>query len=175
MFYSHASSVRAPITIDERDRKDYFSPSRTLFRDYCDCVIDRYGLRQNLVKQETVYDVDFGSVPNLDPDHDLFTIRTDHGLHYARTVVLAIGAGNSPTVPRPFVNHVGNACHAMQIRVFPDPSTKTKMKLGRRTNVVVIGGGLTSAQVADMAVRHGVSKVWHIMRGPLKGDENHCL
>lgn len=35
---------------------------------------------------------------------------------------------------------------------------------------MVIGGGLTSAQITDMAVRHDVTKVWHVMRGSCKGE-----
>lgn len=163
------SRTKAPVTIDERDRKDYFTPSRSLFRDYCDCVIDRYRLRNGLVKQEVVKDIDYGPVLGSTSE-DLFSVRTDKGVQFAKTVVLAVGAGNAPSVPKPFRHGIAaGACHAMRIRDFPDPSVKAKMEIGRTTNVVVIGGGLTSAQVADMAIRHGVTKVWHLMRGPLKG------
>ena len=64
----------------------------------------------------------------------------------------------------------------MKIRQLPDPSVVAKMKAGARTNILVIGGGLTSAQVADMAIRRGVTKVWHLIRGPLKGKRyNSCM
>ena len=36
---------------------------------------------------------------------------------------------------------------------------------------MVIGGGLTSAQIGGLAIRRGVTKVWHIMRGPLRYAE----
>lgn len=39
----------------------------------------------------------------------------------------------------------------------------------RETNVVVVGGGLSSAQIVDMAVRKGVTKVWFLMRSEFKG------
>jgi len=164
--------AKAQVTIDERDRKDYFTPSRSLFKDYCECIVDRYGLRRGLVKQETARDIDFG-ITRMSKDDELFTVRTDRGVHFARTVVLAVGAGNAPAIPRPFASSITRgACHAMQIRQFPDPSVTAKIKAGKQTNVLVIGGGLTSAQVADMAVRRGVTKVWHLMRGPLKGIES---
>lgn len=38
----------------------------------------------------------------------------------------------------------------------------------QRTNLLVVGGGLTSAQIADAALKRGVTKVYQIMRGPLK-------
>jgi hypothetical protein len=33
----------------------------------------------------------------------------------------------------------------------------------RFTNVMVVGGGLISAKIGDLAIRRGVTKVWHIM------------
>ncbi len=45
-----------------------------------------------------------------------------------------------------------------------------KIKERKQTNVLVLGGGLTSAQLGDLALKHGVTKVWHIMRGELKGE-----
>ncbi|KAF1344636.1 hypothetical protein BDV97DRAFT_58611 [Delphinella strobiligena] len=161
--------TKAPVTIDERDRKDYFTPSRSLFKDYCECVIDRYGLRKIFVRQESVRDIDFGIVPRISETDELFTVRTSRRLHFARTVVLAVGAGNAPAIPKSFTPEMNTgACHAMQIRHFPDPSVKAKIRAGKTTNVMVIGGGLTSAQVTDMAIRHAVTKVWHIMRGACK-------
>jgi len=98
---------------------------------------------------------------------------TSRGIHYSRTVVLAIGAGGVPRLPASMssepVARMEGACHAFAIETFPDPSTKKKIEAGRATNVLVVGGGLTSAQLSDMAIRHGVTKVWHIMRGPMKG------
>lgn len=57
----------------------------------------------------------------------------------------------------------------MQIpqRGFPDPLVQHRIQTGRKTNVLVIGGGLTSAQLSDKAIRNGVSRVFHFMRGPL--------
>lgn len=163
-------SAKAPVTIDERDRKDYFTPSCALFKDYCQCIVDRYGLRRGLVKQEAVRDIDYGVVARISEDSSLFTIRTDRSLHFARTVVLAVGAGNAPTIPKPFSPKLtAGACHAMRIQEFPARVVMDKIRARAETSVLVIGGGLTSAQVADMAIRHGVTKVWHIMRGSLKG------
>ncbi|EHK98160.1 hypothetical protein M7I_6068 [Glarea lozoyensis 74030] len=43
-----------------------------------------------------------------------------------------------------------------------------KIKIGRNTSVAVIGGGLTSAQVTCAAINSKISKVYHLMRGPMK-------
>ena len=145
-----------------------------MFKDYCDCIIDRYGLRKGIIKQEVVQDISYGTTTVSEYDH-YFTIRTNTGVHFARTVVMAVGAGNAPSIPQPFPSNIAEgACHAMQMKQFPDPCVTAKMNAGKKTNVVVCGGGLTSAQVADMAIRHGVTKVWHIMRGPLKGVSITC-
>ncbi|KAG9563906.1 FAD binding domain-containing protein, partial [Aureobasidium melanogenum] len=65
--------ARPAVTIDERDRKDYFTPSCSLFHDYCECVIDRYGLRNNLIQQERVEDINFGFVSGISETKQIFT------------------------------------------------------------------------------------------------------
>jgi hypothetical protein len=56
----------------------------------------------------------------------------------------------------------------MQIKTFPDPIVQKRIAAGQATNVLIVGGGLTSAQLSDLAVRRGVTKVWHMMRGPCR-------
>jgi hypothetical protein len=162
------SSVRPPVTIDERDRKDYFTPSCSLFRDYCECVIDRYGLRRDLIQQERVEDIDFGSVPGVSETEQVFTVRSDQGIHHARSLVLAVGPGNAPSIPAGLGETGQGCCHAMQIREFPDPSVADKLRQNKDVNIVVVGGGLTSAQLTVMASKHGARKVFHLVRGRLR-------
>jgi cation diffusion facilitator CzcD-associated flavoprotein CzcO len=57
----------------------------------------------------------------------------------------------------------------MEIKTFPSPNVQDKIQRRQETNVVVVGGGLSSAQIVDMAVRKGVTKVWFIMRSGMKG------
>lgn len=163
-------SARPPVTVDERDRKDYFAPPSDLFRNYCSWVAERYGLLdKSLIKQAFVQDIDYDIVTLVDETRELFTIKTDADTHYARSVVLAVGAGNKPSIPAPFsVSGCECACHVFQSMAdtLPLPAMK------HRTNVLVIGGGLTSAQVVDKALRSGVHNVWHLMRGPMKGKKH---
>lgn len=161
-------SARPPVTIDERDRKDYFTPSCSLFRDYCECVIDRYGLRRDLIQQERVEDIDFSVVPGISEIEQVFTIRSNKGTHFARSVVLAVGPGNAPSIPAGFGKAGQACCHAMQIREFPDPSVTAKLRQKKDVNIVVVGGGLTSAQLTVMASKHGATKVFHLVRGRLR-------
>lgn len=55
----------------------------------------------------------------------------------------------------------------MQIRQFPDPLVVSKMQQGKAINIVVVGGGLTSAQLTVLAVKHG-ARVFHLARSRLK-------
>ncbi|KAJ5918808.1 hypothetical protein N7454_009952 [Penicillium verhagenii] len=155
------------VEIDERDRKDYFSPSTDLFTDYCESIIDRYGLNHpdQVQKQEVVdmtYDYlpDRGDVPVS--NDKIFTLTTTSGLKfYSRAVVLAIGAGGAgiskifPWKPDSPEEGSDACCHSMEIKSFPSVNVRTKIQRRQETNVVVIGGGLSSAQIVDMAVRKG--------------------
>lgn len=173
----------APATVDERDRKDYFTPSSELFGDFVEGVVQRYGLgEEGVVREERVERVDYGFSKERTGEEEserVFTVRTGEGVrHFARTVVVAVGAGNAPCIPPPFGDVVGvgrkheAACHALAMRGdcgLPEV-LKRKVTAGKRTNVLVIGGGLTSAQIGDLVIRQGVSKVWHLTRGSLKGE-----
>lgn len=159
--------ARPSVTIDQRDRKDYFTPSRSLFQDYCRCLVDRYGLRKDLIQQEKVQDIDFGFVPGVSETEQIFTTRSDKGVHYARSVVLAVGPGNAPAIPAGLGTADQACCHAMQIEMFPDPLVKAKLREKKDVNIVVVGGGLTSAQLTMMAIKHG-AKVFHLVRGRLR-------
>lgn len=156
------------MAINLRERNDYFTPSQGIFHDHCRQIVQRYKL-EGLVHQEAVLDIDFGTVRELGQD-DLFTVKTNKTTRYAKTVVMAVGAANVPRLPPlpSLPEKVEGACHSMQIREFPDPSLKAKMAAKQPTNVFVVGGGLTSAQLSDLAVRRGVTRVWHMMRGPCR-------
>jgi hypothetical protein len=170
--------------IDERDRKDYYNPSARLFEDHCDRVVERYGL-DDVVVQAKVEDVSYGYVDGISETSKVFTVRTSKGISYARTVVVAVGdtgpnisyeickmAPTTPT-PIPIPGSSGGDCpcfchsSALQPNFIP-PHVKSKIDRGRETNIMVVGGGLTSAQVTDLAVRAGFSKIWHVMRSGLK-------
>ncbi|KAL4979247.1 hypothetical protein BDW66DRAFT_110697 [Aspergillus desertorum] len=159
--------------IDERDRKDYFSPGTGLFKDFCESVVSRYGLdRKGLVEKGEVSNITYGYVEDADPVKKVFTVTTkDERVFYARTVVLAVGPGQKKIIPFELSEQEkGGTCHSSELRpgLFPSPHVKRKIQAQKETNLVVVGGGLSSAQLVDMAIRKGVSKVWFLIRSDFK-------
>jgi lysine/ornithine N-monooxygenase len=167
--------LRGPgeVEIDERDRKDYFSPSTELFADYCSSIVTRYGLSKSAnILQSDVHDIQFGIIPgSRDVTTQLFTVSSYKGTFLSRAVVLAIGPGHTKMLPWELsAEEQMGACHSSEIEstTFPSVHVRKKITQGQDTNVVVVGGGLSSAQIVDMAIRKGVTRVWYIMRGDLK-------
>lgn len=161
--------------IDQRDRQDYCIPSRELFLDHCQSIINRYRIdEKKLILHDVVWDIKYAEAneliedlpSNLDSAEKIFQVTTRNGEQYARAVVVAIGP--SMSLSNMVLWPPNAACHSSQIREFPSPQVKEKIKVNQPTNILIVGGGLTSAQLALLAIKKGVSKVWLIMRGGLK-------
>ena len=173
--HSVGSSEKAILEIDERDRKYYFTPSAEIFHDYCQDVVQRYSLN-NLVEQTAVSSIDFGYLDEFgehgDPDIKVFKVTTTNDtVNFAKVVALAIGAGGQPAMPRPLsAAEREGACHSSQLpkQMLLTKSLKQKILARVPTAVVIIGGGLTSAQIANQCIENGVGRVLLVMRGPLK-------
>lgn len=174
---SCSQDLQSRIEINERDRNDYFTPSQKMFQEHCSSIKDRYHLDNGLLFNESVVDVSYGVVRGISIDDEkLFTVTTNKRTRYARTVVMAVGPANAPKIPsipgmpepatRPVPGGQLQSCHSAHIKTFPDPIVRARIDAKQRTNVLVVGGGLTSAQLTDLAIRRGVTKVWHLMRGP---------
>ncbi|KAL8861871.1 MAG: hypothetical protein Q9178_001740 [Gyalolechia marmorata] len=171
------TATKVALEIDERDRKDYFTPSADIFHDYCREVVQRYSL-ENLVEQSQVVSIDFGSYDEFLPHHGgdrearLFKVTNTGGnTKYAKVVVLAIGAGGKPAMPRQLsAAEREGACHSTQLpkQGFLAGRIKEKMLARVPTAVVIVGGGLTAAQIANQCVEKGVSRVFMVMRSALK-------
>lgn len=133
-----------------------------------------------MVHKEAVTDIRYGLIEHDASGQDLFTVVTDKTVRLARAVILAVGPANAPVLPKiPSLSYPGQfapsatmpqTCHSMQIpqHQFPDAVVRQRMQAGQRTNILVVGGGLTSAQLSDLAIRRGVTRVWHIMRSPIR-------
>ncbi|KAI1329765.1 FAD binding domain-containing protein [Xylariaceae sp. FL0255] len=161
---------RAEPTVDERDRQDYFVPSTPLFFDQCTHIADRYKLLDNsMVSHEKVEDIQYDYVKEYSNEQKIFMIKTNKTVHYSRTAVLAIG-GNPAKIPHTLTpEETEGATHVMYLKNGDLPSLHTRHKMASsETHIVVVGGGLTSAQIADVLIRKGVTHVYLIMRGPLK-------
>jgi hypothetical protein len=171
--------------VDERDRKDYFAPSTKLFRSHCQEVARRYGLSDGMIRQENVIDIEYDETRSFcdteieDATEDLqssnqniFRVSTEETTYFARVVILAVGAGNTPSIPAvlglPSADPHEGFSHAMRLQRIPPPIVEAKIQAGVPTEMLVVGGGLTSVQIADLALKRGVSKVHLLMRGPVK-------
>lgn len=167
--------MKSAVEVDERDRKDYFTPSSSCFEDFCDACIGKYRLGNGLVQQGTVQAIEYMTNPG--DERPLFHVRTNTAQYLARTVVLALGPGE-PIIPSPFVPAQLPACAThVTDATLPKLLSKellSKIRSGQPTNVLIIGGGLTSAQAVDLCIRRGVSKVYLLMRGHLKGKTCSC-
>ncbi|PWY92482.1 hypothetical protein BO70DRAFT_384017 [Aspergillus heteromorphus CBS 117.55] len=156
---SRAQAV-GEVEIDERDRKDYFSPSTGLFADYCGSIVSRYGLDSpDMIRQCEVEDIKYDYHPEMSPTDKIFTVTAADGTRfYSRVVVLAIGPGRTKILPFQLTAEERNgACHSTEIRAFPSPNVKAKIRQRQETNVVV-----------DMALRKGVTRVWFLLRSDFK-------
>lgn len=56
----------------------------------------------------------------------------------------------------------------MHLESYPDRIVQKRVAAGRTTNVLIVGGGLTSGYLTSLAVRKGVTRVWLLMRSSLK-------
>lgn len=171
--------IKAEVAIDERDRKDYFAPSARLFARHCEEVVQRYSLEAaKLVCKETVVDIDFApsalpfdntnpTAHDNDDDARIFTLTTASGTTYhARTVVLAIGnahATTPPPAPHPSLLTLPNACHSHALTTFPPPAL---LASPTPTHILILGSGLSAAQLADLALRRGTTHVTLLLRTP---------
>jgi len=89
---------------------------------------------------------------------------------------MAIGSGHasvtaSPQTPHPshhdFIS-IPNSTHSHSITTFPSLNIQHKLSKSLPTTVLIIGGGLTSAQLVDLSLRRGVTKVHLLLRSQMK-------
>ncbi|GAC71830.1 hypothetical protein PANT_5d00091 [Moesziomyces antarcticus T-34] len=213
----------ASVHVNERDRRDYFTPSSALFGCFIRRLEEKYGLKTAAVwpgvqqffnasasgnqeaQQEQPVTTLHGSVKDLVwldgvqrcvddglgnhragfllelEDND--PVKNGSVVVSAKAVVSAIGAGGKPSIP-PFLTQANNAgdsgsgtgkstasaprgkgwmhsgCLAWE--PFPIP------RQGHRSTMVVVGGGLTSAQLVVRALESGYDRVILLVRGHLK-------
>lgn len=155
--------------LDERDRKDFFRPSQAVFKQHCEDIAARYNLT-NIVEKSKVTSISYN--PHGTINSGIFTLRTSTGTRKARAVIFSAGAASKPSLPAscPFYpDHFGSVSHAFAKDTVRLPRhVLDKISSGKQTKIAVVGGGLTSAQVTATAISSNVSKVYHLVRGPLR-------
>ncbi|CAO1634999.1 unnamed protein product [Parajaminaea phylloscopi] len=130
-------------------------------------------------------------VDDSDTFQGFFLETTDGAKFGAKAVVSAVGPAGKPSIPTPLATkkpdpgdgakcgdcpgppplHGPGWCHTAALAhagvVFPPPAVQAKSSLQEKI-LVVVGGGLTSAQISDVALRRGFTKVKLLMRGHMK-------
>lgn len=145
----HFAETEVP---DHRFTRPYRRPSLDLFRRHCDAVIERNGLRPLRLR---------ATATRLHARAAGLAVETDAGAIEARRVLLALGAGDQPYWPAWAAasrRELAGAIH----HVF-DPA----WELARFANpgrTVVIGGGISAAQVAVALARRRSGPVALVMR-----------
>lgn len=170
---TRAGKCRALATdFNERDRQDYFNPSAQTFREFCLRIVDRYALH-NLIRQAEVESIDYCRIheKHVGPlnEHFAISLTGSQKRVYSKALVLAPGVGGHPNIP-PHLNkssRLQSWCHSSDLATMTFPPASLKHKRGT-TSLLIIGGGLTSAQIVDLALGRGVDKVYLIMRSHMK-------
>ena len=121
----------------------YNRPGTKLFRDFCETVIDRWHLRDQVTQAKVV---------GLSPQPQGFRLTLADGqTAIARRVVIATGAAkaNIPDWAKRVNDYPSNRlCHAQAVSLPALPSLVGE-------TVLIVGGGLTSAHLATGALKRG--------------------
>ncbi|KAM0748393.1 hypothetical protein T439DRAFT_291719 [Meredithblackwellia eburnea MCA 4105] len=192
---NHSKRIGQEVPINERSREDYHRPSTPLFRSFIqEEVIDRYNL-SSLVTRTTVTSLSYGSlhiegqdlcegfvVDSLNPDGT--TSRRG-----AKAFVIAIGPHERPAIPQVILREergytvkdpeetrktiegdgwCHSTCFSKPGFRFPNKELRARMRMGKEVRMAVIGGGLTSAQICEVALSRGVTHVTLICRSHIK-------
>ena len=172
------SKARALAEIDGRDSKDYYVPSADIFHSFCDTFVHRYRLESLVEKLRVVsIEYDFPDALGLhafgeQPDTRLFKVKASCGqFQYAGLVVLAVGAGGRLHMPRgisvPERNGAAHSTKKPEKGLLPS-YLKQRILARYLTSVIIVGGVLTAAQIADECIARGVLRVVMLMKSEVK-------
>lgn len=165
------------IDINMRDYRDYYRPSTNFFHDFCADLVERYNLGSR-VRNDEVMSIDYGEIlvntQNLPIQG--FTITTKSGQVYgARNCVVCLGHRGRINYPLAGLKDknatLAHSCHTTHIFSkqveFPHPKLLEKRPNGMPAAITIVGGGLTSAQLAHLCCQKGI-KTTLLLRGPIK-------
>lgn len=161
------------IDINMRDWKDYYRPSTPFFHDFCQDVIKRYHLEDRVTKDEVV-SVEYCdiNVVNTDEVGKGFVIKTESGAEYAcKICVVTTGHRGNINYPiaglGPKPHSLDGSCHTTHIFNRQVPFPHPRLIKTSSPRILIVGGGLTSAQLAHVCSNKGI-KVHFLVRGGLK-------
>lgn len=163
------------VDINMRDWKDYYRPSTKLFREHCSDVISRYNL-QDCVQHDEVALIEYKYIQAGSETGQGFVITTRSGRIFGcKACIVASGHRgeiNYPIAPFKDPQFPLGSCHTTHLFYrqvqFLGKELMEKPRESKQRSIVIVGGGLTSAQLAHVAVTKGVSKVYLLFRGAIK-------
>lgn len=165
------------VDINMRDYRDFYRPSSNLFEDFCKEITERYGLASRIRKDEVV-SIQWGDLNIMDKGELIkgFIIKTESGNIYGgKTCIVSSGHRGKINYPLKGLAEANasleQACHTTHIFnrqiSFPPPCIQKKLDMKKPSSLVIVGGGLTSAQLAYLAANLSVN-VTFMLRGPIK-------
>ncbi|OBA24526.1 hypothetical protein METBIDRAFT_35575 [Metschnikowia bicuspidata var. bicuspidata NRRL YB-4993] len=165
------------IDINMRDYRDYYRPSTKFFKDFCGDIVDRYKLASS-IRKDRVVSLNYGDFDIMEENRTVtgFIVETESGKIYGcQNCVVASGHDgiiNYPILGLADANaSLNQACHTTHIfskRIsYPPPIISETLAQKKEASIVIVGGGLTSAQLAHISCNLGV-KVTLVLRSFIK-------
>lgn len=168
------------VDINMRDWRDYYRPLTKFFKDFCQDVVDRYDLG-SCVRKDEVVSVRYGNFHIFDKsfvERGFIFVTASGKIYGSKICVVASGHRGKINFPLKGIesslkvqNQLDFACHTTHIfnRATPFPPVKVirKLNMRKKCSIVIVGGGLTSAQLAHVACTMGI-EVTLLLRGPIK-------
>lgn len=168
------------VEVDRRNWQDYYRPGTKLFKDFCQSIIERYNLNDVVCKGDVV-DIKYGEINKIMLNGEVengmgFQIELADGEIFGSKAAI-VAAGPAGKINYPLLKHVDNqfpvgSCHTSHLFTnqakVPNDRIMTKVQERKSTEVIVVGGGLTSAQLTEKLIKSGVDKVHFVTRGEIK-------
>lgn len=177
---SRANSHDRPgiVDVNMREWKDYYRPGTKFFHDFCTDLVHHYKLGDRVRKDEVV-DIKYGEVHLYDTGkrQNGFLVTTVSGaVYYSNVCIVASGHRGKNNYPKAFqlqleTGNLDFCCHTTHIFSgavpYPPPAVENRLHQNKPTHLVIVGGGLTSAQLAHVACLRGIPTTL-LLRGPEK-------
>ncbi|TIC57990.1 hypothetical protein E3Q01_01324 [Wallemia mellicola] len=171
-------SYEDPVNERYVNRQDFRTPGSKCFFDFCREDIQQYYGIDSLVQQADIVNLEYDYFDENIPDKIFRLTGKDGRQTLSKTVVMAIGNNTIVNLPsyladkvKPTTEHgvEGDGwCHTSSFARpgydFPNKHLRAKSD----ARLLVVGGGLTSAQIIDKAYRNGITNITLICRSHLK-------
>lgn len=153
----------------------FLMPKTKLFNEFCEYLIKIYKLEEIIKK---------GNVESIENENNYFKLKVSNSTNasmttesemniiYTKTVIVSIGHSNIKKIPDWIINDASSS-----LLLYPKYTVRHAWDLIHDTHgeqslkneiIVIIGGGLTSVQLIEKALKFGAEKIYFICRNYLK-------